>query len=195
MPRQFDNPANPDIHAATTAEEIWTDTGGRVDIVVGGAGTGGTLTGIARALKPRRPGLRMVLVEPAESAVLSGDEAGPHGVQGIGPGFQPAVLELGLMDEVVRVSEREAIAAARRCARDGRAADRHFLRRRAACGAGAGARAGECGQADRFDRAQLCRALSQHAAVRGAVSKGRPGLCPGPASALARLGGAGPLPS
>jgi cysteine synthase A len=117
MPRQFDNPANPDIHAATTAEEIWTDTGGRVDIVVGGAGTGGTLTGIARALKPRRPGLRMVLVEPAESAVLSGDEAGPHGVQGIGPGFQPAVLELGLMDEVVRVSERDAIAAARRCAR------------------------------------------------------------------------------
>ncbi len=117
MPRQFDNPANPDIHAATTAEEIWIDTAGRVDIVVGGAGTGGTLTGIARALKPRRPGLHVVLVEPAESAVLSGDEAGPHGVQGIGPGFQPAVLELGLMDEVVRVSERDAIAAARRCAR------------------------------------------------------------------------------
>jgi cysteine synthase A len=117
MPRQFDNPANPDIHAATTAEEIWTDTGGRVDIVVAGAGTGGTLTGIARALKPRRPGLRIVLVEPAESAVLSGDEPGLHGVQGIGPGFQPAVLDLGLVDEVVRVSEREAIAAARRSAR------------------------------------------------------------------------------
>jgi cysteine synthase A len=117
MPRQFDNPANPDIHAATTAEEIWTDTAGQVDIVVGGAGTGGTLTGIARALKPRRQGLRIVLVEPSESAVLSGDEAGPHGVQGIGPGFRPAVLELELMDEVVRVSEREAIAAARRCAR------------------------------------------------------------------------------
>jgi cysteine synthase A len=118
MPRQFDNPANPDIHAATTAEEIWTDTGGRVDIVVGGSGTGGTLTGIARALKPRRPGLRIVLIEPAESAVLSGDEAGPHGVQGIGPGFQPSVLEFGLMDEVVRVSERDAIAAARRSARE-----------------------------------------------------------------------------
>jgi cysteine synthase A len=117
MPRQFDNPANPDIHAATTAEEIWTDTGGRVDIVVAGAGTGGTLTGIARALKPRRPGLRIVLVEPAESAVLSGDEPGLHGVQGIGPGFRPAVLDLGLMDAVVRVSEREAIAAARRSAR------------------------------------------------------------------------------
>ncbi len=117
MPRQFDNPVNPEIHAATTAEEIWIDTGGRVDIVVAGAGTGGTLTGIARALKPRRPGLRIVLVEPAESAVLSGDEAGPHRLQGIGPGFCPAVLELDLMDEVVRVSEREAIAAARRAAR------------------------------------------------------------------------------
>ena len=117
MPQQFENPANPDIHAATTGEEIWIDTGGRVDIVVAGAGSGGTLTGIARALKPRRPGLRMVLVEPAESAVLSGDEPGPHGVQGIGPGFTPAVLDLGLVDTVVRVSEREAIAAARRCAR------------------------------------------------------------------------------
>jgi cysteine synthase A len=88
-----------------------------VDIVVGGVGTGGTLTGIARALRPRRPGLRAYAVEPAESAVLSGDEAGPHGVQGIGPGFHPAVLDLALMDEVLRVSEREAIAAARRCAR------------------------------------------------------------------------------
>ena len=116
MPRQFDNPANPAAHAAGTAEEIWADTAGLVDIVVGGGGTGGTMTGIARALKPRRPGLRMVLVEPAESAVLSGDEPGPHGVQGIGPGFQPKVLELGLMDAVVRVSEREAIAAARRAA-------------------------------------------------------------------------------
>jgi cysteine synthase A len=117
MPSQFDNPANPDIHAATTGEEIWIDTAGRVDIVVGGAGSGGTLTGIARAIKPRRPGLRMVLIEPAESAVLSGDEPGPHGLQGLGPGFQPTVLDLSLMDEVMRVSEREAIAAARRSAR------------------------------------------------------------------------------
>ncbi|WP_149535919.1 cysteine synthase A [Siccirubricoccus phaeus] len=118
MPKQFDNPANPDIHAATTAEEIWADTGGQVDVIVGGIGTGGTLTGIARALKPRRPGLRIIGVEPAESAVLSGDEAGPHGIQGIGAGFKPAVLELALMDQVVRVAEREAIAAARRCARE-----------------------------------------------------------------------------
>jgi cysteine synthase A len=118
MPRQFDNPANPDIHAHTTAEEIWADTAGEVDAVVGGVGTGGTLTGIARALKPRRPGLRVIAVEPAESAVLSGDEAGPHDIQGIGAGFCPKVLELNQMDAVMRVSEREAIAAARRCARE-----------------------------------------------------------------------------
>ena len=118
MPRQFDNPANPDIHARTTAEEIWADTGGEVDAIVGGVGTGGTLTGIARALKPRRPGLRIIAVEPAESAVLSGDEPGPHDIQGIGAGFRPGVLELDRMDAILRVSEREAIAAARRCARE-----------------------------------------------------------------------------
>ena len=116
MPRQFDNPANPAAHEAATAEEIWADSDGRVDVVVGGAGTGGTMTGIARALKPRRPGLRCLVVEPAESAVLSGDEPGPHGLQGIGPGFHPAVLDLTVMDGVIRVSEREGIAAARACA-------------------------------------------------------------------------------
>ncbi len=117
MPSQFDNPANPAMHEATTAEEIWADTAGLVDIVVGGAGTGGTLTGVARALKPRRPGMRVVAVEPSESAVLSGDEPGPHGIQGIGPGFHPAVLDMSLIDDIVRVSERESVAAARRCAR------------------------------------------------------------------------------
>lgn len=117
MPRQFDNPANPAIHAATTAEEIWTDTAGQVDAVIGGIGTGGTLTGIARALKPRRPGLRVIGVEPAESAVLSGDEPGPHDIQGIGAGFCPAVLELDRLDAIERVAERDAFAAARRCAR------------------------------------------------------------------------------
>lgn len=116
MPRQFDNPANPAVHAATTAEEIWADTGGEVDVVVGGIGTGGTLTGIARALKPRRPGMRVVGVEPAESAVLSGDEPGPHDIQGIGAGFCPSVLDLAALDGVERVSERDALAAARRCA-------------------------------------------------------------------------------
>jgi cysteine synthase A len=114
--RQFDNPANPTAHQVATAEEIWIDTGGHVDFVVGGVGTGGTLTGIARGLKPRRPGLRIVGVEPQESAVLSGDSPGPHRIQGIGAGFTPAVLDRGLLDEVLAVSEAESFAAARRCA-------------------------------------------------------------------------------
>jgi cysteine synthase len=114
--RQFDNPANPAAHQASTAEEIWVDTGGGVDIIIGGVGTGGTLTGIARGLKPRRPGLRIVGVEPQESAVLSGDSPGPHRIQGIGAGFTPEVLERGLLDEVLAVSEAESFAAARRCA-------------------------------------------------------------------------------
>ena len=114
--KQFDNPANPAAHQATTAEEIWADTNGTVDIVVGGVGTGGTLTGIARGLKPKRPGLRIVAVEPQESAVLSGDTAGPHRIQGIGAGFKPEVLERALLDEVWPVSESESFAAARRCA-------------------------------------------------------------------------------
>lgn len=117
MPRQFDNPANPAVHAATTAEEIWADSAGLVDAVVGGVGTGGTLTGIARALKPRRAGMRVIGVEPAESAVLSGDDPGPHEIQGIGAGFRPTVLELHRLDTVRRVTERESFAAARLCAR------------------------------------------------------------------------------
>ncbi len=114
--RQFENPANPEIHERTTAEELWSDSAGRVDIVVGGVGTGGTVTGIARALKPRRPGLRVIGVEPMESAVLSGDEPGPHAIQGLGAGFKPDVLELDLLDDVCRVTERDALATARRCA-------------------------------------------------------------------------------
>jgi cysteine synthase len=114
--RQFDNPANPAAHEAATAEEIWADTGGRVDIVVGGVGTGGTLTGIARGLKRRRPGLVVVGVEPEESAVLSGYSPGPHRIQGIGAGFTPNVLERTLLNEVLPVSEAESFAAARRCA-------------------------------------------------------------------------------
>ncbi|MFT8368657.1 MAG: cysteine synthase A [Acetobacter papayae] len=117
MPDQFDNQANPAVHAATTAEEIWQDTAGDVDVVVAGVGTGGTATGIATALKARRKGLEVFGVEPAESAILNGDEPGPHGIQGIGPGFCPATLDTEQLDGVLTVSEREAIAAARRCAR------------------------------------------------------------------------------
>ena len=117
MPRQFDNPANPDVHAATTAEEIWVDTAGEVDIVVAGLGTGGTASGIAHGLKARKPGVQVYGVEPMESAILNGDEPGPHGIEGIGPGFCPRTLDLAALDGVLPVSEREAIAAARRCAR------------------------------------------------------------------------------
>ena len=114
--RQFENSANPEIHEQTTAEEIWSDSSGLVDIVVCGVGTGGTVTGIARALKPRRSGLRVIGVEPMESAVLSGDEPGPHAIQGLGAGFKPEVLELDLLDEIYRVTERDSLATARRCA-------------------------------------------------------------------------------
>ncbi|MEE8662680.1 MAG: cysteine synthase A [Acetobacter sp.] len=117
MPGQFDNPANPEIHERTTAREIWEDTAGDVDIVVAGTGTGGTVSGIAHALKKLKPEIRVFGVEPTESAVLNGDEPGPHGIQGIGPGFCPATLDLPALDDVLPVSEREAIATARRCAR------------------------------------------------------------------------------
>lgn len=117
MPSQFENDANPAIHAATTAEEIWSDTDGTVDVVVSGLGTGGTASGIATALKPRKPGLQIIGVEPAESAILNGDEPGPHGIQGLGPGFCPKTLDLQSVDRVVDVSERDALATARRCAR------------------------------------------------------------------------------
>jgi cysteine synthase A len=117
MARQFDNPANPAIHAATTAEELWADCQGEIDILVAGAGTGGTITGIAQTLKPRRPGFQAVAVEPAESAVLSGDDPGPHEIQGIGPGFCPAILDMSVVDRVMPIAEREAMKTARLCAR------------------------------------------------------------------------------
>jgi cysteine synthase A len=118
IPQQFENPANPAIHRATTAEEIWTDTEGRVDIVVAGVGTGGTLTGIGQVLTERKPSLRMVAVEPAASAVLSGGQKGPHPIQGIGAGFVPEVLDEKLIDEVVRVENEAAFTMARRLARE-----------------------------------------------------------------------------
>lgn len=118
IPQQFENPANPDIHARTTAEEIWADTDGAVDAVVCGIGTGGTVTGIARALKPRKPELRIVGVEPEESPVLSGGPPGPHGIQGIGAGFVPGVLDVELLDEVITVATDDAREIGRRLARE-----------------------------------------------------------------------------
>lgn len=118
MPHQFKNPANPQIHRETTAEEIWEDTDGEVDVVVAGVGTGGTITGIAEALKPRKSGFRAIAVEPAESAVLSGGKPGSHRIQGIGAGFIPEVLRLDLIDEVVRVGDEDASVMTRRLARE-----------------------------------------------------------------------------
>jgi cysteine synthase A len=117
MPNQFTNPSNPAIHVRTTAEEIWYDTQGGIDVLVSGIGTGGTLTGVAQALKPRKPSIRFVAVEPTASAVLSGGQPGPHPIQGIGAGFIPAVLDRGAIDEVVQVTNEETMAAAKRLAR------------------------------------------------------------------------------
>ena len=116
VPQQFSNPANPAIHRTTTAREIWDDTDGQVDIVVGGVGTGGTLTGIGEALKPKKPSLRIVAVEPADSPVLSGGQPGPHKIQGIGAGFVPEVLRKELLDEIVQVTSDDAMSIARQLA-------------------------------------------------------------------------------
>ena len=116
--QQFDNPANPEIHRKTTAEEIWRDTGGGIDILVAGVGTGGTITGIGEVLKARKPSVRIAAVEPAGSPVLSGGQPGPHRIQGIGAGFVPKVLNRDIIDEVIRVEESEAGKTARLLARE-----------------------------------------------------------------------------
>ena len=117
IPQQFENPANAQAHRETTAEEIWRDCGGRVDILVAGVGTGGTITGVGSLPKERNPELQVVAVEPAGSPVLSGGQPGPHGIQGIGAGFVPKVLEAGLLDEIIPVREADAYEAARRAGR------------------------------------------------------------------------------
>jgi cysteine synthase A len=118
MLQQFNNPANPKIHCQTTAEEIWADTDGQVDIVVAGVGTGGTITGVAEAIKQRKPSFKAIAVEPENSPVLSGGQPGPHKIQGIGAGFVPPVLRTDLLDEIIKVSDEEAISYSRRLARE-----------------------------------------------------------------------------
>lgn len=116
MPKQFENPVNAVVHEYTTAQEIWQDTAGKVDIVVAGIGTGGTITGIAKGLQKHNPNIEIYGVEPAESAILNGEEPGPHGIQGIGAGFKPKVLEMDLLKQVLMVSENDALATSRKLA-------------------------------------------------------------------------------
>jgi cysteine synthase A len=118
MLNQFENPANPEIHRRTTAEEIWRDTDGQADILVSGIGTGGTITGVAEVIKARKPSFRAVAVEPAASPVLSGGKPGPHPIQGIGAGFVPKVLNVSIIDEIIQVQAEEALSTARRMARE-----------------------------------------------------------------------------
>jgi cysteine synthase A len=118
MPQQFRNPANPEVHRKTTAEELWKDTDGKIDALVAGVGTGGTITGVSQVVKPRRPTFRAIAVEPENSPVLSGGSPGPHKIQGIGAGFVPDVLDQKLVDEVITVSDQVAFETARRLAKE-----------------------------------------------------------------------------
>jgi cysteine synthase A len=116
IPDQFSNPANPAIHRKTTAEEIWRDTGGRIDIFIAGVGTGGTITGVSEVLKQRNPSMKSIAVEPVDSPVLSGGKPGPHKIQGIGAGFVPAILNMDIIDEIITVSNDDAFETARKVA-------------------------------------------------------------------------------
>jgi cysteine synthase A len=165
MPQQFTNPANPDVHRRTTAEEIWRDTDGQVDILVAGVGTGGTITGVAEVIRARRRGFQAIAVEPAASPMLSKGSKGPHPIQGIGAGFIPKVLNTESYDEVIAVQQRRCLRDGARCRTRGGVIGRDLVRR-CVVGCGAGGRApGERRQADRDDHSIVRRAVSEYGAV------------------------------
>ena len=173
MPQQFENPANPDIHRRTTAEEIWNDTHGEVDIVVSGVGTGGTITGVGQVLKKRKPSVHMVAVEPEDSPVLSGGAPGPHKIQGIGAGFAPAILDRSVIDEIVTVGNQTAFDTARLAARTRGDPGRHLLRRSHSRCDRRRPQAWKRRQDDRGHHPFVRRALPVHSAVRGALIPAR----------------------
>lgn len=154
IPQQFENPANPACHRVTTAEEIWTDAGGRVDAFIAGVGTGGTLTGVGEVLKKRNPAVKIFAVEPDASPVLSGGRSGPHRIQGIGAGFVPEVLNTGIIDDVFRVSAEDA-GGSRRESAGKRVADRNLIRSGSVCGAYFEPAAGMERKADRGSSARF----------------------------------------
>ena len=167
MPQQFKNLANPEIHRRTTAEEIWNDTGGNIDYFVAGVGTGGTITGVGQVLKPRKPGLRIVAVEPEESPVLSGGQHTPHKIQGIGAGFIPDILDRSVIDEIVKINSADRDRNLARAGAQRGHSRRHFLGRGDRGGAADRQAAGERRQDHPGDRAVVLGALSVDRAVRG----------------------------